>query len=257
MDTYYLGCYWKDRKEDADACMSRILDCLKGLASCDSAFSDVYIVPKSRKLPYRIRVDFETIKPFVEKGRNREDVPPRKIIDKLGDSVSFVSGADYRDRDEQWTSGTMCGAYPQTPALVNYFALSLPKKGEVLKTLLQPMKATWLLRAMIDAWDPDWAIVQGYKFHDCVREIAGIPQYSPQRAFLGWMAYFAARVGKVPEDLPVHSRVDFGQGTLIVLTEEPVTPERPHSRCTGGSAESSASRPHSRLANGAGAGFNQ
>jgi hypothetical protein len=227
MDNLYLGCYWKDRKEDADACTKRIVQCLKGVATCDQGFAEVFLVPKSYKSPYRIPVDCETLKPLVEKGRNREDVPPRKVIEKLGYSISFVSGDDYRNRDTQWSMRTMCGAYPQTPGLSNYCALSLPKKGEALEALLRPEKLTCLLRTMIDAWEPDWAIVQGSKLQDYVRQGAGIPPQSPQRAFLGWMAYFANRVGKVPDELPVYSKLNLEQGTLLTLTPELIELDRP------------------------------
>lgn len=227
MDTFYLGCYWKDRKEDTAACTERIVQCLNGLATCQQGFAEVFLVPRTYKSAYRIPVDFETLKPLLEKGRNREDVPPRKIIEKLGYSISFVSGDDYRNRDTQWGMRTMCGAYPKTPGLSNYCVLSLPKKGEALETLLQPEKLRCLLRAMIDAWEPDWAIVQGSKLRDYVRQSAGIPAQSPQNAFLGWMAYFASRVGKVPDGLPVYSKLDLEQGTLLTLTPEPIDLDRP------------------------------
>jgi hypothetical protein len=199
---------------------------MHGLAKCDPSFAEFSIVPKSaRKLPYRIAIDFETIKQFVEQGRNREDVPPRKIIEKLGYSVSFIS--DYRHREEQWTVRTMCGAYPQTPALLNYFSLALPKQGKLLETLLQSKAASCLVQAMISAWDPDWAVVQGHGFHDYICQIAGVPKNAPKRVFVGWMAYFANRVGKVPDDVPAHSKIKLEHGTLLVLTEEPITADRP------------------------------
>ena len=123
---------------------------MQGLAGCDPSFTEVFIVPKStRKLPYRIAVDFETIKPFVEQGRNREDVPPRKIIEKLGYSVSFIS--DYRNREEQWTVRTMCGAYAQAVRMFNYCNLSFPKQSDALNNLLQRRTATCLAQAMISA----------------------------------------------------------------------------------------------------------
>jgi hypothetical protein len=222
MDTYYIGCYWTDRKEDADACTDRAVQCLKQLAGCDPALAEVLVVPKStRKLPYRVPVNFEAIKPLIEGGRNREDVPPRKIIEKLGYSITFVS--DYEKREEQWNIRILCGAYPQTKGLLNHCVLELPKRGEALKTLLQSGTMTCLVRAMIAAWDPDWAVVQGRAFRDALTPDASVPG----KVLLGWMAYYAGRLGKVPDDLPVHSRTELEQGTLLVLSREPVTPDRP------------------------------
>ena len=76
-----------------------------------------------------------------------------------------------------------------------------------MANLLQPIKMTCLVKAMIEAFEPDWAIVQGYKFLDFVQEWSGIPQYSPQKAFLGWITYFADNIGNLPADMPVYSRV--------------------------------------------------
>jgi len=106
------------------------------------------IVPRStRKLPYRIAVDFETIKPFVERGRNRTDVPPRKIIEKLGYNISL--SADYRNRRKKWVINAMCGAYPQTSGMLNYCKLSLPREADALDGSLQRGTAACLVQAMI------------------------------------------------------------------------------------------------------------
>jgi hypothetical protein len=226
MDSYYIACNWKDRKEDAGACTRRIVQCMRGLASCDPSFAEVSIVPRStRKLPYRIAVDFETIKPFVERGRNRTDVPPRKIIEKLGYNISL--SADYRNREKKWVINAMCGAYPQTSGMLNYCKLSLPREADALDGLLQRGTAACLVQAMISSWDPDWAVVQGLHFGDYIRQMAGVPKYAPKQVFVGWMSYFADRVGKVPDDVPVHSKIRLEHGTLLVLTEEPITTDRP------------------------------
>lgn len=95
------------------------------------------------------------------------------------------------------------------------------------------------MHAMIDAWDPDWVIINGSNFFDYVRKYAGIPQYSPHRAFLGWMAYFAKHLGKVPEELPVYSRTELEHGTLVVLSEDPITLDRPDHVATANAVISS------------------
>jgi hypothetical protein len=227
MDNYYIGCYWKDRREDVDVCADRIVRCLEGLARCDRDFAKVFAVPRStRKLPQHIAVNPEILKAILEQGRNREDVPPRKVIEKLGYSISLMSDHK-KPREEQWVIRTMCGAYPETPGMLNYCKLSLPKRGDVANALLRRPATVCLIEVMIEAWDPDWALVQGAAFYDYVRQWSGVPKHSPQWVFVGWMAYFAARVGKPPEDLPIHARIELKRGTLIVLSEEPITIDRP------------------------------
>src|SRR5205823_6384524 len=86
---------------------------------------DVHAVPQQYKLPYRITVDTETIKPLVEAGRNREDFRPYKIIEKLGYSGSFVS-EDFRKPDEKWVMRFLCGGRSpdsDTQRLLDSFSL--------------------------------------------------------------------------------------------------------------------------------------
>jgi hypothetical protein len=220
LENYYIGCYWKDQKEDAEACAGRVLKCLRGLANCDDAFTEVHEVP-DRKVPYRIPVDLETIKSIVEKGRNREDFPPYKVIEKLGFNGSFVSNV--RKPDDKWSFRFVCGLYANTPGLLNSCVLNLPNQGAVAQRLLASTTMSCMVQTLVSAWDPDWAVVQSSAFRDYFAPKATIPG----KALIGWMVYFAARLGKVPDDLPVHSRVELEQGTLLVLSEEPITSERP------------------------------
>ena len=80
---------------------------------------------------------------------------------------------------------------------------------------------------MVEAWEPDWAVVYDGAALDGVYQRAGILKYAHKNIFLGWMTYFAKHIGMVPEDLAVHSRINLRLGTLLVLTEEPMSGERP------------------------------
>ena len=104
---------------------------------------------------------------------------------------------------------------------------SLPTKGPSVKTLLQPPTLSCMLHAMVEAWEPDWAVVYDDAALDGIYQRAGISGYAHKSIFLGWMTYFATRIGMVPEDLTVHSRIDLGPGTLLVLTQEPMSAEHP------------------------------
>lgn len=221
MENYYAACYWRDRKEDADACTSRVVSCLRGLARCDRVFEDVHAVPRQYKLPYRIAVDTETIKALVEAGRNREDIRPYKVIEKLGFSRAFVS--DFRKPEEKWVLSFMGGAYPNTPGLLNNCVLTFPKAGEARERLLTLPTTSCILTELIDVWDPDWALVQSPEFLHIVGDKGGIPG----KALAGWMVYFASHLGKVPDDLPVHSRIELrDKGTVLILSPEPISSGR-------------------------------
>jgi hypothetical protein len=222
MGSFYIGCYWMDRKEDADACATRMLACLKGLAGCDAVFEDVFATAK-RKPPYRISLEIGAIKPVLERGRNREDLPPFRVIEKLGFSGSFAS--DWKTaRNEEWVLRFFCGAYPNTPHLMNSCILRLPSEGEAVSRLLQSGTMVSMMRVLISAWDPDWAVVQSDEFRDLIAPNVRVPG----RVLAGWMTYFAPRVGRLPDGVPVHSRIEIpDRGTLLILTEDAVAPDRP------------------------------
>jgi len=219
MATLYIGGYWRDRKEDADACANRIVQCLRGLTTCDPAFEEVFVVTRK---PYRIPIDIQTIQPIVQKARNRADSPPHRIIEPLGFRPSFCS--EPRGREEEWAFSSMCGAYPKTPGLWNNCVLKLPTKGEASQRLSRLDTVVGMMRTLISAWDPDWAVAQTHEF----RQLFASGSKIPGKLLVGWMSYFAARMGRVPDGVPVHSRIEIpDRGTLLILTEDAVAPDRP------------------------------
>lgn len=137
--------------------------------------------------PRQIPADSKVLKPLLQD----------KTADGWGYGISLVSGSE--NKDEQWAIHVRCGASPKTAAAGGWpnFCMSfLPAKGRSLKTLLQPTTLYCLLHAMIEAWDPDWAVVYDSAALDGVYQRAGIPEYAHKSIFLGWMTYFSKHVGK-------------------------------------------------------------
>jgi hypothetical protein len=218
METYHIGCYWNNREEGVDACADRAVRYLKQLAACDPVFAKVLVSSKAQESPHLVSADSKVLKPLFED----------KTLEKWGCRISFVS--DHKDRDEQWSTHIRCGASPKKAGSgwPNFCMPMLPTKGPSLKTLLKPTTLSCLMRAMVAAWEPDWAVVYDDAVLDGIYQRAGIPAaYSQKRTFLGWMTYFASRIGKVPEGLPVHSRTELGEGTLLVLSQDPIAVEHP------------------------------
>lgn len=219
MGTYSISCYWKNREEGVGACADRAGRYIRRLEACDPVFAKVFVSSRTREAPRQISADSEVLKPFFED----------KTADGWGYRISFVS--EHKDKDEQWAFHVRCGASPKITAASggwpNFCMWLLPTKGSSLKTLLQPATAYCLLYGMVEAWDPDWAVVYDDAVLDDIYQRAGIAGYAHKNIFLGWMTYFARHIGTVPEDLAVHSRINLRLGTLLVLTEEPMSGECP------------------------------
>lgn len=220
MSNYYIGAYWPDRPESASQCGARMSGCLRALASVDAVFGDVYLVTDKGEYP-SVKIDDEpAFTAIYEQGRNREDAPPRRIIEKLGYSASFIS----RDRspEQKWVIRSACGMYANNPGLLNRCVLSLPKSGETAERLTGCAPAISMAKAVVSAWDPQWAAVQSNEFRSLIAPTAAIPG----AAMIGWMMYFSKRAGTVP-DVAVHSRVEWPDlGTMLVVTEDPISVSR-------------------------------
>jgi hypothetical protein len=217
MGTYNIGCYWKNREEGVDACAKRAAEYLKKLAACDSVFAKAFIASRKHNSPSPVSANSDMLKPLLED----------KTADKWGCRIAFVS--DHKDRDEQWAIHIRCGAAPKKPGKgwPNFCMPLLPRKGSSLESLLQPSTLSCLIHAMVEVWDPDWAVVYDEDTLDDFYQRAGLRGHAHKEIFLGWMTYFAKRIGKVPDNLPAYSRLDLERGTLLTLAQEPIDVDRP------------------------------
>jgi hypothetical protein len=197
--------------------------CLGALQNCDPVFQDVYAISSSRADAYpRLQANAAQLANVFEQGRNREDAPPRKVIEQLGYSASFISKD--RSPDQKWVIRSTAGIYADNPGLLNHFVLNLPKTGDSAARLLQLPTAANLMQAVISAWQPEWATLQSSEFRTSFSATLEIP--GP--ALIGWMTYFSRRAGLVPS-VTVHSRRELPElGTLLVVTENPASPASPN-----------------------------
>ncbi len=218
MSSYYIGAYWPDRPESAGECAERMSECFRKLSEVDPVFEDVRFVATTKTEYPRVQAsDVNALTSIFEQGRNREDVPPRRVIEKLGYSASFIS----RERlpEQKWVIRINCGVYASNPNLLNRCVLNIPGDGEVATRLLDRSSALEMMQALVTAWDPDWAVLQSTEFRRLIAPTVAIP--GP--ALIGWMVYFSDRAGVVPE-VDVFERIELPrQGTLLVLREQPIS----------------------------------
>lgn len=221
MADYYFGWYWGDRTEDIDACAEKVLRSLEALGRCDPAFENIYVVPQERKVPYKVDVDPAAVRSIMEAGRNREDLPPYKIIESLGFKGSFVS-EDFRKRGFEWSLLFHCGV--SVSGVPNSCVLSVPKSGDVRDRMLQYDTARRIIGELVEIWNPDTAVLK--KRGTIVKQPDG--RMTMTKVPVGWMNYFASHLGKVPENLPLTSQIEIDdRGTLLIVTPDPVTMDLP------------------------------
>ena len=184
-DNFYIGAYWAGRAESSERCAERSAHMLEGLASASDQYSHWYIQGSSRAGALREKImlgDADAL-------RDRF-VASRRVGDT--DTVGYRLSA-WNGRDPGVSLSVLCGAVPRTPHVLNTAVLTLGAEDDAPE-LLRPDVAEATLRALVDAWTPDWATVSSY----AVRKAQAAPPRSP---VLGWMTV-VRRTTRVA-DLPV------------------------------------------------------
>ncbi len=213
VDSYYAGAYWGPRKETPEQCARRAEAFLAALATIDPAFSRWFEQGKSRKdaLKRPIEPSGEALKERVRRGRDRQ-------FEDLGYSVWAWNGAS--DDYDACGFHFYCGGYSEGQS--NNCVVNLPIRGPNAERVLSVPILTELVRSMALAWEPDSALATSTMHRDAIT-----PDGNP-KTFVGWVMYFPHSRGKVPP-LPAPVRVEpvEDKGTLIILTPERLTTEKP------------------------------
>ena len=211
-DWYYVGAYWPTRPETARACAHRAERFFHLLASCDSAFSRWF--EKGWTLEEALEQQVSTseadlLNTFLQEGAEEGRFPGQ------GFSLGLWNG---QTDDAACDIHLYCG---DNTRLANYCLLNLTREGVPPERVLQVPMLTRPLRAMVLAWEPDWAVVTSHEHRQQVSD-------SETGTFLGWLTYFSHRRGPVPP-LPPPVRVEplEDQGSLVLLTPERLSASHP------------------------------
>jgi hypothetical protein len=210
-ERYHVGGYWSGRKESAEECARRAETFFRRLSRCDPLFSRWF--EQADSLEEALRLQFEpTYQSFVRlfgKEDNQLD----------GDGIIF--GA-WTGHDEGHGSGVtlICGS--NSPPPPNNCRLYLPDQQPNADRVLTVPLLEEVLRALVLAWEPDWATVFSDEFR------ATLSETGKWGTFVGWVTYVSRRRGEVPP-LPEPVRVEpvEDKGTLIILTPERLTITNP------------------------------
>lgn len=210
-ETYYAGAYWLARSETAQACARRAEHFFRLLAHCDPTWTHWY----------RPADSFEEARqcPFATDAANFQQFFAQKE-NQVGDSFSFhvwtgetleeMSGVDGRCGSADLRVPSLCVLKPYGEGLV-------PERVRTVSVM------TAVLRAMVLAWEPEWAVATSEAHRQMT--VKGFPYAG---TFVGWVMYFSRLRGPVPP-LPAPVRVEpvEEQGTLVILTPERFTVSNP------------------------------
>ncbi len=108
-----------------------------------------------------------------------------------------------------------------SPYLDNSCLLEAPYTGPVSERVLTATFQAEALRAIANAWEPDWGVAMSHSHRDMIG--AKCPN-----VLVGWVTYLSRRLGRVPP-LPAPVRIEPVEelGALVILTPERFTASNP------------------------------
>lgn len=209
-DPFYLGAYWGPRPESAQVCAQRLVTCLKGLGATSDVLRSWFLKGNTQREALQRPVTIETgsLADVLLAGLNRRDVN-NSVITELGYSAGLWNGntktsAGFRVR---------CGASTTVARMMsNTFVLDLPPFGQADAPDPVPLKS--FIHAVIDAWEPDWAVLVS----DALRDAQ---QTHPRQPVIGWMTYLSSWRGAIPALPDDFFAEPMDGGTLIVFDKDP------------------------------------
>jgi hypothetical protein len=223
-ETYYLGTYWKTRREGVETCARRAELFFALLARCDPTLRQWYRsgrVTRRSPLPQVRTDDVENLKEHLLRGRHRADLD-KSVMEEMGFTLSVWN--KYPDASSTKIR-ICCGAYARFTS--NVCLIEPPSEGEASERMLSLPMLEQLLECAAKAWDPDWGTVTTYQFSEALSQ-------DDNEVQMGWLMYFARRWGTVPP-LPAPVRIEpvGALGTLIVLSPERLSVSNPEQLALG------------------------
>lgn len=196
-ESLYLGAYWGDRAEDADSCAERLARCLSAMASVSADLSGWRPKGRSRSealaSPAVAAVDLIGL---LEAGVNRRD-SDGSVMPELGMRWSAWNGNTAFAASVSVT----CGACATEAGVLNSFVLKLPEATRPGAEGVYSA-ADELLAGVVEAWEPEWAVLTSHELRESLGLDAGQP-------VVGWLTYLGP--GRDTGGLGT----GFGLGTLI------------------------------------------
>jgi hypothetical protein len=203
-DSYYAAAYWGFRPESAEQCAQRAETFFRLLSACHPDYSRWYEQASStqRALQPQFEPTYDTFVRFFGKKRYQAGE----------DGFSF--GA-WTGHPENQGGMVLLGCGASVEGATNLAQLSFPSEPPGRDWLVTLPVLTGVMRALVLAWEPDWAVATPRGFRDSLSE-TGLPG-----TFVGWLTYYSRQWGEVPTlPEPVQVEPVEDKGSLVILTPE-------------------------------------
>ena len=224
-ERYTFNLYWSSRRENARQCAMRFARTVDGLNEFDPIFSRWRKVSRSNSMVetpfFKLPADLEELTAIFSANQRFYDFPPTKPWPELGYSVAVANGAD---GPETTVMMIQAGSYSQ-PRRANSLYVRMGRSPLKTGRSWQAADFREIMRLLIDAWNPDEAMV------DCARYEQNSPQNEMGKwpmPLVGWLTYLTVeQFPKVKPPAGVQVERLANGGAILTLCEEPFTIDNP------------------------------
>jgi immunity protein 52 of polymorphic toxin system len=187
-DAFYAAAYWGARNESAESCAARLQRFLGALSSVHPSLRRWLKVADSpaavTSAPAGSDNELNTLRDLFLAGRTRRDLDD-EVMTELGYGVSLWNG------DPNGAALSIsCGTHVGGARLGNSVVLQLPDLDNASAELFTTGTARLLMLALIECWEPLWAVFASYGMLDAQDTEPG-----PHEPVAGWMTFVSQLAG--------------------------------------------------------------
>jgi immunity protein 52 of polymorphic toxin system len=194
-DAFYLGAYWGARQESLDACAARLAALAKSLAEIHQDLSTWYRKGESAEsATASVDLTGPDAVAMLSGGQLRKDIGG-EVMAQLGFRTAVWNG-----RTQPVELSVTCGAYPANRPTANHVLVKFPPSDSA-GGLYDPGIAIGVLKAVVDAFAPDWATFTSH----ALRNAQGA---KPGELTVGWLTYVTR---------PVPNSEQYKAGSILSL----------------------------------------
>ncbi|NVM64709.1 hypothetical protein FHW88_002998 [Mucilaginibacter sp. SG538B] len=208
IDTFYIGAYWKDRKQLLDSVIDPTVQTLKRLCEIDEHFLNLYELGMSRKqaLECRVSLSPEYIKKLYQGGLKKNDLD-QNGYSKIGYRLSLWTG--HKDGE---ASNVSFGVGKSSERLSNVCLIEMPAEGPARDRLLTLAKVKQIMKVLIENWQPDVVVLNS-------KELSNALDVGND---IGWVTYRKGLKSKIKLKSDIITQVNFIDGYLFYLNSDVV-----------------------------------
>ena len=214
-ETYYVGAYWRARRESAESCARRAESFFRHLGACDPSLAHWFKKgwTLEEALTHRLESDAAGLAKVFDQQAQKEG--------RFADEGFSLNGWNGQTQEAASSFSVVCG--DGSVWVPNSCLLYPPDEGPAQERILQAPMLARILRAMAVAWEPEWGVATSDEHRDMVA-----PESPKAGTFVSWLMYISHRRGPLPSlPPPVHVEPVEDKGTLVVLTPKRFTVSNP------------------------------